>query len=439
MTFPAGKGFFMNVELDQQQRVNGWEEMLSLPVDWGGLDEFDDKGNLKAFNPVAYLWQMSRSNERDLVFSFDGLENDLEAVVAETLMGAELRRIEFEAEWDESGSLRWRAPGHGLDERGDVLQMAEVTIDRYRQMSQDESLSDEERNRLMVMTKRFSLEKQQTELIIEKLTESQGEGIVVSMLPDNEVVYPVTQINYLTTYQLEEDSEGIKIVANPLMNTYSNRLMAELLGGDDLSEEELILGVQRFDWASNPEEVFLYAESLVNSEERNLNQKGLMIDRTKNIDDCREVIGSGRSFLEVVMKREFERLVDGGGIDDIKRRLDTAFELVVKNIVGFLSGERFLKREELMRKTEWYESEGLRGFSRERFLRAIVQEDGLQILDQPLNVGGACGSLEFGGIPGLSGGKSEYVKNCPYCQASIEAEISAGYKCVCGEVYEGVC
>jgi hypothetical protein len=35
--------------------------------------------------------------------------------------------------------------------------------------------------------------------------------------------------------------------------------------------------------------------------------------------------------------------------------------------------------------------------------------------------------------------KSKYVKKCPYCDATIEKIIEPGYKCSCGQVFEGVC
>ena len=362
------------------------------------LCEFGQGGGLKAFNPIGYLEQMCRVDEFGRSLVFEGLEKDLEAVVAETLMEAELRKISFKTRIDEGGKLVWLAPGHEGGEGGDVLKMADLTVERYRQMSRDASLDQEKKDRALAMAERFWMERQQTEKIIKALSLT-GEGeMVMAILPDNEVVYPVTQVNYLTVYRLETDKEGTKIVSYPLMNRYSNRAMSVLAGGKELSEAEILLGVKKVDWTKNPQEVFEWANSLTTNEERKAGLMGSIVDRTQKVEDCKPVIETGRMFLEEVLKLELKSLIQGGGLREISSRLEVAWELVVKNMMGYLSGEKYLSKTEMLEKILWYTTESLLGFSRQRFLRAIVDENDLQILNQPLVKMGACGSLGFGGL-----------------------------------------
>ncbi len=272
-----------------------------------GLRDFDERGNLKAFNPGTYLLQMLENKEE--LYNFEGLRGDLEAVVAETLMEAELRKISFETDIDSDGKLIWNAPGHNGGENGDVLEMADKTVRRYQKMSEDVNVNEKEREKLAVMTERFFLERQQIERIIELLSNQKGGSMVLAILPDNEVVYPLTKINYLTAYRLRNDEDGGTIIeAHPLMNRYSNRVLSKLLNGNKLSEKALILGVQQIEEYKEPEDLYSEIETSEEDEDRRLNQVGSIVDRTKEVDECRAVIGFGRSYLEAVLNLEFENL-----------------------------------------------------------------------------------------------------------------------------------
>lgn len=401
------------------------------------LGEFGERGGLKAFNPGNYLLQMMEKGEGD--YSFDGLRNDLESVVAETLMEAELRKVSFEAEINESGNLVWNAPGHDGGERGDVLEMADKTVDRFIKMSKDKKVSEAERGKYKTMARRFFLEREQTEMIIKMLSEQNEEKMVLAILPDNDVVYPLTQVNYLTTYQLKVEAErGMTIEANPFMNRYSNRVLSSLLGKESAQEAELILGVQEVREFEKPDDLFLEVEALVNDEERGLQQVGSIIDRTRDVESCREVIDFGRSYLEEILKIEFDNLTQGIEWKQVRSRLDTAWELVVKNIVGFLSGgKNYLTENELLDMQSKYRNEILLGFSRARFLSEIISEKNMQVLGQPLVVAGACGSLGFGGLGGVPVGANaaEWKPGCcvnPGC-AHGGGEVMVGPCGICAE------
>lgn len=365
--------------------------MIERDVIYKNLNEFNRDGGLKVFNPAGYLLQMVEAFERGKVMNFDGLEDDLEAVVAETILEAELRQKIFEIGFDEQGSLYWPALGHEGRDDGTVLDMASYTVNRYKKMAEDQGLSQSERVRAAAMAERFDWERKQLEKIINMLEEG-GEGqMVLGILPDNEVVYPLSSINYLTVYKLEKSAS--RIVSYPLMNRYSLRLLSEVAGGENLSEQELILTVIDVGKNIDPKQVFLEIEGLA----------GTINDRTKEIEDCQEVIEAGRQFLEKIIRFEFNNLAGGDEWIDIRSRLDAAWELVIKNIVGFVEGEKYLSREELMEKVDWYVSLAERGFGRQRFLHEIVVQDDLQILTQPVAKMGPCGSLDLPGLDDVLG------------------------------------
>lgn len=402
----------MVLEIDS--RIRDWQSMLSLPVNLGiviedisaDLGEFDSHGGLVAFNPAGYMLQKTEAHNLGRRFDFDGLESDLEAVVAETLLESELRRISFDASVDKDGNLTWWAPGHE-SRGGDVLKMSDFTVNRYKERSVDFELSQEERDQAMAMVERFSLERRQTELIIDHLESSGENELVIAVLPDNDVVYPLTKVNYLTAYRLERNEDGEVLIGGyPLMNRYSNRVLSEIVGGENLSEQDLVLGVQTVDWSGSPEELFLQIDELVNDEERDDGLVGSIIDRTKEINDCSLVIKSGRSFLEEIINFEFLRLSNGEGWREVKDRLSVAWELVIKNIIGFLEGERYLSREELLGKVEEYIYQATGKFNRQVFLRRIVMENDLQILNKEVVAIGACGSLGLDGLSGVPFGAS---------------------------------
>jgi hypothetical protein len=375
--------------------------MIERDVVYKNLNEFNRDGGLKVFNPAGYLLQMVEAFENGKAMNFDGLEDDLEAVVAETILEAELRQKAFEISFDDQGNLYWPALGHEGRDNGTVLDMASYTVNRYKKMAEDEELSESERMRAAAMAERFDWERKQLEKIINML-EKGGEGqMVLGILPDNEVVYPVSSINYLTIYKLEKSES--RIVSYPLMNRYSLRLLSELAGGENLSEQELILAVVDVGKNIDPKQVFLKAESLVNDEERQKGLVGSINDRTKEVEDCQKMIKAGRQFLEKIIRFEFNNLVGGDEWVDIRSRLDTAWELVIKNIVGFVEEEKYLSREGLMEKVGWYVSLAERGFGRQRFLHEIVIQDDLQILTQSMVRAGACGGLDLPGLDNVLG------------------------------------
>jgi len=237
-----------------------------------------------------------------------------------------------------------------------------------------------------------------------------------------------------------------QIVASPLMNRYSNRLMSSLFNKENLSEEEMILPVIDLGRNIETKEVFRKIDKQVNEEERQGGLVGELIDRTSDVADCDKVIDSAALFLEELIKLEGDRRKGGDNWSDIRGRLNIGWELAVKNIIGFISGEKYLNKDELMEKVGWYVIQTKNGFSRDELFRKIINEHDFQVLSRKVEVsGGACGSLNLPGMEGSLGGTSilnfgekKMVKNCGQCGACINAEISSGYKCVsCGGVYGG--
>mgnify|MGYP003964696363 FL=1 len=424
---PVLEGFFMSRE-QEEGRIS--------------LDEWGKGGEIVAFNPVAYLWHRIEAENAGKEMDFEGMKDDLRAVVAETLLKAEFREIRYDVSFDDQGELIWLAPGHEGKKDGTVIDMAEATVKRYEKIEMDESLSREERVKAGAMRERFGWETEQLKRVIEYLQRG-GEGqAVLGVLPDNDVVYPVSNVNYLTVYELKDG----QIVVSPLMNRYSNRLMSSLFNKENLSEEEMILPVIDLGRNIETKEVFRKIDKQVNEEERQGGLVGELIDRTSDVADCDKVIDSAALFLEELIKLEGDRRKGGDNWSDIRGRLNIGWELAVKNIIGFISGEKYLNKDELMEKVGWYVIQTKNGFSRDELFRKIINEHDFQVLSRKVEVsGGACGSLNLPGMEGSLGGTSilnfgekKMVKNCGQCGACINAEISSGYKCVsCGGVYGG--
>jgi len=427
----------------KETKIQGYQDFWYLRMEIEGkLGDFDSKGNIKVFNPAGYVFQLIEANEVGREMSFLGLRDDLEAVVAETLIETEFREIKYEVSFDGQGKLIWLASGHEGRGAGTVLDMAEATVTRYEKMARNLNLNETKRVRAEAMQERFGWEREQLRKVIDAL-EKGGEGqAVLGILPDNEVVYSVSEVRYLTVYRLE----GNQIVAFPFMNRYSNRMLSLVAGKEDLSEEELILSVIDLGKNVDAKKVFKEIDKLVSLKEREEGKIGEVIDRTSDVAECDQVIESAAEFLEEIIRFEVDRLKEGSSWREVKGRLNTGWELVIKNIIGFISGENYLNREELLEKVDLYVGEINKGFSREGLFIKIIEQHDLQILTQKVAIGGgACGSLNLPGMGNsLNGslisnlGKKEMIKNCGQCGVSINAEISAGYVCPsCGGVYEG--
>jgi hypothetical protein len=123
------------------------------------LGELGRGTDIKVFHPANYILQMIDSFIADEEVNFDGLENDLEAVVAETILESELRRVEYEVEIND-GRLFWPAPGHEGRGGGTVLDMTKATVERYRELGTEKA---------GIMAERFAWEYEQLEGIIKKL------------------------------------------------------------------------------------------------------------------------------------------------------------------------------------------------------------------------------------------------------------------------------
>jgi hypothetical protein len=139
------------------------------------------------------------------------------------------------------------------------------------------------------------------------------------------------------------------------------------------------------------------------------------------------------SFLsEFFGSPEIWQAIDSGSVEREKERIKAVAQKIAKEKIGIIRQSRTLKEavvvgamiEKAMEKRAGivFQDKGSCGLSNSAVLEKI---------NKPVQAYVQSNKRESK--------KGQYVKKCPFCHRKINSVIYPGYKCRCGQVYEGVC
>jgi hypothetical protein len=325
--------------------------------------------------------------------------------------------------------------------RADIMEILEsrkaFALDRY----QDNNVFNKK-----------ALERDTAALVLE--TSGQVHSFFLAILPDGTVVNPVlSKTKDVENFYADETHQTIleKIAGlkmrQALIEEPENTLVAWISppGGEfkydgatfEVGRIRKILGIKVLQTYGIPlknvtgeycERLFLMLEEFSNKSSQNINSPEELRDKISILipHESRWIDFLGNVFPE--LSEVFTKIKNGDvhrvqmkAIKDAKVTVNDAFEGWEKpkeNLVYIGA-----KIEKEMEKKGWSLTGGRCG---------LLNSDLLKIQNKAM-----FGMVEIKNTFGEK--KSKYVKKCPYCDATIEKVIEPGYKCSCGQVFEGVC